>query len=219
MRQSASAVVNPHVAERDYLRPDEVNRLIGAAGKRGRNPLRDTILLRLMYRHGLRCQEARTARWSQFDLDNPGTKTFHVRRIKGSEDSTHTLDRDEVAGLRKLRDATDSPYLFVSERGGPMSADMVARVVAEAAEQAGIGFHVHPHSAAPFGRLHACQRRYGHAADPGASGASGHPEHDPLHETVSKAAGRREGALNEQAIAKQPPWSKRPLTQRLPSAG
>ncbi len=41
MHQSASVVVNPHVAERDYLRPDEVNRLIGAAGKRGRNPLRD----------------------------------------------------------------------------------------------------------------------------------------------------------------------------------
>jgi site-specific recombinase XerD len=66
---------------------------------------------------------------------NPGTKTFHVQRVKGSEDSTHTLDRDEVAGLRKLREAMDGPYVFVSERGGPISADMVA----------GIGFHVHPH--------------------------------------------------------------------------
>jgi integrase len=151
MRQPVSIGKSPHVAgkhlptERDYLRPDEVKRLIIAAGKRGRNPIRDVVLLRLTYRHGLRAKEARLARWSQFDLDSAGTKTFHVHRVKGSEDSTHTLDRDEVADLRKLRDAVDGPYVFVSERGGPISADMVARIVSEAAETAGIGFHVHPH--------------------------------------------------------------------------
>ena len=37
-------------------------------------------------------------RRSQFDLDSAGTKTFHVKRVKGSVDSAHTLDRDEVAG-------------------------------------------------------------------------------------------------------------------------
>jgi integrase len=106
MRQSVASGKSPHVAgkdlptERDYLRPDEVKRLIIAAGKRGRNPVRDVVLLRLTFRHGLRAKEAPLARWSQFDLDNPGTKTFHVQRVKGSEDSTHTLDRDEVAGLR-----------------------------------------------------------------------------------------------------------------------
>jgi site-specific recombinase XerD len=85
------------------------------------------------------------ARWSQLDLDNTGAKTFRVQRVKGSEDSTHTLDRDEVAGLRKLREVTDGPYVFISERGGPISADVVARIVTEAADAAGIGFHVHPH--------------------------------------------------------------------------
>ena len=151
MRQSVPSGETPHVArkrlptERDYLRPDEVNRLIVAAGKRGRNTVRDVVLLRLIYRHGLRAKEARLARWSQFDLDNPGTKTIHVQRVKGSEDSTHTLDRDEVAGLRKLREVMDGPYVFVSERGGPISADTVARIVSESAEIAGIGFHVHPH--------------------------------------------------------------------------
>jgi integrase len=151
MRQPVSVGKSPHVArmgiqkERDYLRPDEVKRLIIAAGKRGRNSVRDVVLLRLTYRHGLRAKEARLARWSQFDLDNPGIKTFHVQRVKGSDDSTHTLDRDEVAGLRKLREGADGPYVFVSERGGPISADTVARIVTEAAEAAGIGFHVHPH--------------------------------------------------------------------------
>jgi hypothetical protein len=52
-------------------------------------------------------------------------------------DSAHTLDCDEVARLHKLREAADSPHVFVSERGGPISADMVARVVAETAGETG----------------------------------------------------------------------------------
>ena len=47
--------------------------------------------------------------------------------------------------MQRLREAADGPFSFISERGGPISADMVARIVSEAAEAAGIGFHVHPH--------------------------------------------------------------------------
>ena len=35
----------------------------------------------------------RTGMTSQIDLDN---QTIHVARVKGSKDSLHTLDRDEV---------------------------------------------------------------------------------------------------------------------------
>jgi integrase len=142
MRATASSTKPPHV-ERDYLRPEEVNALINAAAKVGRNGLRDQVLLRLMYRHGLRAGEAKAVRWTDFDLDHG--RTFHVRRLKGSADSMHNLDRDELAALRKLRDASASPFVFVSERGGPISPDMIARIVQRAAEVAGLGFHVHPH--------------------------------------------------------------------------
>jgi type 1 fimbriae regulatory protein FimB len=147
MRRSASHTINPHDGERDYLRPEEANRLIEAAGRVGRQPLRDKVLVRLIYRHGLRCSEATGARWADLDLD-PGSsaKTFHVRRLKGSDDSVHTLDRDEVSGLRKLKaDSAGSIYVFTSERGGPLSPDMVARIVARAGVTAGLGLHVHPH--------------------------------------------------------------------------
>jgi type 1 fimbriae regulatory protein FimB/type 1 fimbriae regulatory protein FimE len=147
MRAGRSRAESPHDGDRDYLRPDEANRLIEAAGRIGRQPLRDQVLVRLTYRHGLRCGEARMARWADFDLDvGSSAKTFHVRRLKGSQDSTHTLDRDEVTGLRKLKAASDgAAYVFTSERGGPLSADMVARVVQRAGEAAGLGLHVHPH--------------------------------------------------------------------------
>src|SRR5271165_6692390 len=41
----------PASTERDYLRPDEVNRLIVAADKHCWNPLRDVVLLRLIYQY------------------------------------------------------------------------------------------------------------------------------------------------------------------------
>ena len=47
-----------------------------------------------------------------------GPKTFHVRWLQGSNDSVHTLDRDEVSALRTLKASSMSPYAFTSERGG-----------------------------------------------------------------------------------------------------
>jgi site-specific recombinase XerD len=131
---------------RSYLRPDEVHRLIAAAGKVGRQGPRDQVLLQLIYRHALRVSEAVDARWTDFDLDGHGPKTYHVRRLKGSADSKHTLDRDEAMALRKLRDRQEpgQQFLFLSERGKRLSTDMVARIIQRAGEAAGLG-HVHPH--------------------------------------------------------------------------
>jgi integrase len=96
MRKRRSANKSPHVG-RDYLRPHEANAVIVAAGRVGRQRLRDEVMLRLMYRHGLRASEAKHTKWTDFDLaSGSGPKTFHVRRLKGSIDSVHTLDRDEV---------------------------------------------------------------------------------------------------------------------------
>ena len=107
----------PKVGDRRYLRPEEANRLFDAAGKRGRYPFRDRVLLRLVYRHGLRASEAVNMRWSQVDLDQG---VLHVARVKGSKDSTHSLDRDELRDLRKLRQQVTGLYLFETERGGPL---------------------------------------------------------------------------------------------------
>jgi site-specific recombinase XerD len=127
---------------RRYLRPDQAHQLVTAAAKRGHHGFRDKVLLRLVYRHGLRAAEACGLRWSQIDLDN---RTIHVARVKGSKDSLHTLDRDEVRDLRALRKDSDSPYVFVTERGGPLSTATLVYIVREAGMEAGLDVDAHPH--------------------------------------------------------------------------
>ena len=137
-----SAGKKPKVADRRHLRPDEARRLIEAAGKRGRYPFRDRVLVRLVYRHGLRASEAVGLRWSQLDLE---AGTLHVVRLKGSIDSTHSLDRDELRDLRKLRQEVSGRYVFETERGGPLSVDALQYIVREAGKLARLDVTVHPH--------------------------------------------------------------------------
>ena len=43
------------------------------------------------------------------------------------------------------RDKPDSPYLFCSERGGPMTDSNVRKLIARLGQVAKLGFPVHPH--------------------------------------------------------------------------
>jgi type 1 fimbriae regulatory protein FimE len=55
---------------REYLTEKEVDRLIEAARRRGRNGQRDAAAILLAYRHGLRASELCSLRWTQIDLRN-----------------------------------------------------------------------------------------------------------------------------------------------------
>jgi type 1 fimbriae regulatory protein FimE len=142
MRKVVSTGEKPNVADRRYLRPDEANRLIEAAGSRGRYPFRDKVMLRAIYRHGLRASEATGLRWSQIDLE---AGTIHVARLKGSKASTHSLDRDELRDLRKLRLDVTGLYVFETERGGPLSTDALQYIVRTAGQAAKLDVEAHPH--------------------------------------------------------------------------
>ena len=50
---------------RDYLTPDEVDRLQKAAAEVGRHGHRDATIILIMFRHGLRVSEAAALRWDQ----------------------------------------------------------------------------------------------------------------------------------------------------------
>ena len=143
MRNRQSGDEKPNV-KRKYLSPDEARRVIEAAGKVGRQPDRDRLLLTLLFRHGLRLSEATDLRWSDFDLESK-QRTLFVRRVKGSKPSTHTLEPDTVRMLKRALEQSDGNYVFRSERGGPLSPQIVQVIVARAGEVAGLPFKVHPH--------------------------------------------------------------------------
>ena len=70
-------------------------------------------------------------------------RTIVIRRLKGSRDSTHYLERYELAGLRRL--AREGAYVFVNERGDPFKRMGIARLIERAGEAAGLPFPVHVH--------------------------------------------------------------------------
>jgi integrase len=129
---------------REYLAPQEVDRVIAAARKVGRHAVRNTALMLLMYRHGLRVTEAVLLRWKVVDMQEG---SLYVHRLKQGRPSVHPLRAPELRALRQLRRTyPDTAYLFVSERGGPLTARAVHHIVLRAGKLAGLSFPIHPHT-------------------------------------------------------------------------
>jgi type 1 fimbriae regulatory protein FimB/type 1 fimbriae regulatory protein FimE len=129
---------------REHLVPQEVELLITAA-KDNRWGHRDSTMILVAYRHGLRASELVDLQWTQISLAGA---QLHVRRRKSGTPSTHPLGGRELRALRRLRreQHPPSPFVFVSERGAPFSTDGFAKMLARAAQAAGLGsLKIHPH--------------------------------------------------------------------------
>jgi integrase len=97
----------------------------------------------LAFRHGLRAAEVVDLRWEQVDLK---TATLHIRRTKNGTPATHPLSGREMRELRRhQRESAQSPFVFVSERGAPLSAPGFSRMVERAAISADLGIKAHAH--------------------------------------------------------------------------
>lgn len=136
-------ITNKQARGREYLTVHEIESLRKAARNAGRYGQRDDTLILIMFRHALRVSEAISLKWEQVDLK---IGLLHVRRIKNGIPSTHPLRGLELRALRQLkRDTSNSAYIFMSERGAPLTARTVRNIVARADVVAEIGFTVHPH--------------------------------------------------------------------------
>jgi site-specific recombinase XerD len=134
---------NADLRTREYLTEAEVERLMAAARK-NRWDHRDSTMILVAYRHGLRVSEVVDLRWDQVEFR---TGSLHVRRVKQGTPSTHPILGDELRALRRLQREQEpkSPFVFTSERGAPFSTAGFARMVERAGAEARLEFKVHPH--------------------------------------------------------------------------
>jgi site-specific recombinase XerD len=131
---------------REHLTEAEIEKLL-AALKQNRYGQRDWLIGLLIYRHGLRVSEACDLRWDDIDLTK---RTIIARRLKGSTDSSHYLERDEHKALGELwranaKKGIKSDYVFLNERGQPFGRMGVGRMIERAGESAKLPFPVHVH--------------------------------------------------------------------------
>lgn len=136
-------VTNLEKRTREHLLPFEVEAMIKAASSVGRHGHRDATLILLAYRHGLRVSELVALRWEQVDFSSG---TIYINRLKQGVSSTHPLRGRELRALRQLqREYSGSSYLFVSERGTPMTAATARGIIERSGIKAGLPLSVHPH--------------------------------------------------------------------------
>jgi integrase len=127
---------NSELRPREHLTQREVEKLIQAA-KGNRWGQRDSTMLLMAFRHGLRASELCGLEFE--------TGTLHLRRAKGGQTSTHPLLGDEMRALRALKRDAKSPFVFVSERGAPFTVSGLQKMVERTGIEAKMPFKVHPH--------------------------------------------------------------------------
>jgi site-specific recombinase XerD len=136
------------VKKRDYLRPDELERLLVAA-KQTRNPERDFALVLLAFRHGLRVSELCSLKLSDVNVE---LGEIYIRRCKGSVSGSHPVYNGESQALKawlavrgEMNVPADVDSLFVSEQRKALNRCSVWHLVKNLAREAGLE-GIHPHS-------------------------------------------------------------------------
>src|SRR6516164_659905 len=141
-KKRTPSIINLTVKRR-YLTQREIERLMDCARKHNRYGHRDSTMILVAYRHGLRASEVCDLQWHQVELDHG---RMHVRRAKNGTPSVHPIRGDETRVIPKLhRQQLHEDYVFVTERGGPMSTIGFHHLIQRQGKAARMPFSLHPH--------------------------------------------------------------------------
>jgi type 1 fimbriae regulatory protein FimB len=135
------------LTQRKFLTRNEIDNLIRAAA-RGRHPQRDACLLKMCFIHGFRVSELCRLTLADINLE---AGIVYVRRLKNGFSTTHPLTPEELPYLRawlahrRTLEARSAPWLFLSQKRGPLCRQAVYNLIRRYGAQAGVGVGAHPH--------------------------------------------------------------------------
>jgi len=141
-RNVKSGTTDQHERSKDFLTSGEIVRLLASA-KKGRHGVRDHLVMLMMFRHGLRVSEAITVKIEDVDLKR---SCLWVRRLKNGLSVEQPIPGDELRAIKRYLKARGSqlPWLFISERGQPMTRQSVNYLMDTIAKRSRLP-KLHPH--------------------------------------------------------------------------
>ncbi len=122
-----------------YLQEDEIRKLLNAPP---RKKTRDRLILRILYRCGLRVSELTSLQIEDIDFDE---EMITVRGGKGDKDRIVPVDADTLDLIEFYKAGAEEGTLILSQRGEALSTRQVERLVKKYAKKADLKKDVHPH--------------------------------------------------------------------------
>jgi type 1 fimbriae regulatory protein FimB len=142
VKSDGAGVADRHERAKDFLTAPEMDALLDAM-KGGRHGARDHLIALMSYRHGLRV-EAVGLRRDEVDTDQA---RLWVRRLKNGLSVEQPITCDELRAIKRyLGSRSDTlPWLFVSERGQPLTRQSVNYLMTAAAARGAVPIRAQGH--------------------------------------------------------------------------
>jgi integrase/recombinase XerD len=132
--------------EVEHFTWEEVERIFLAVPRKSSSYLRDICILMLFYYCGLRVEELRNIKVSDF---SPDLSELHVEKGKGDKSRllpVHSFLRRVLKLYLKSRLSQSSAYLFPGRGDKPLDQSRIYHIVKKCGQRAGIKKRVSPHT-------------------------------------------------------------------------